>query len=104
MLHFGWFDIRTDLLVLLVSVLLIALQLVLCFRVKNVWLRLSPCLLWTTVSVILVILSFFLDDWDRFGFLFLALCSAILLCMCGIAWGIWAVVKRILRKKEGKEQ
>ena len=103
MLHFGWLDIRTDWFVLLVSVLLIVLQLLLCFRVKNLWLRLLPCFLGTVISVALVILSFFLEDWDRFGLLFLALCSAVLLCMCGLAWGIWAIVKWILRKSENKK-
>lgn len=94
MLHFGLFDIRTDVFVLLLSVILMLLQVLLCFKFKNRIIRLIPVCLTLMLTVIFVALGFIFDGWDALGFIFLAICSAVLLLCSGIGWGIWAIVRK----------
>ena len=98
MLHFGKLEIPTGLLVGCCMALLFAVQLFLCFRLEGRRIRWIPCILFAAVSVILVVVALFLSDWDRFGVFLLAGCSGLLLLGCGVAWGIWAIVKQISRK------
>ena len=94
MLHFGLFEIRTDMFVLLLSVLLLFVQLFLCFNVKKKWIRLLPVCLFFLLTVTFIVLSFVFEGWDSFGFFFLAICSIVLLFVCGISWCIWWLVNR----------
>lgn len=94
MLHFGAFDIRTDVFVLLLSVLWVLLQLLLCLKVKKKAVRLLPVYLALALTVVFAALGIIFDGWDALGFFFLAICSAILLADSGIGWGIYAIVRK----------
>ena len=94
MLHFGFLDIRTDIFVLLLSIILVLLQMFLCFKVKKKTIRLIPVYLTLVLTIVFTTLGFIFDGWDGFGFFFLAICSAVLLVCSGIGWGIWAIVKK----------
>lgn len=94
MLDFGIFEIRTDIFVLIVSVLCLLLQFFLCGKLKKTFVKLLPVILFSFIILIFLVLASVFDDWDRFGFLVLALCFAIPLAACGIGWGIWAIVKK----------
>lgn len=94
MLHFGAFDIRTDVFVLLLSVLWVLLQALLCLKVKKKHVRLLPVYLALALTVVFAALGIIFDGWDALGFLFLAICSAILLSDSGIGWGIYAIVRK----------
>ena len=94
MLHFGAFDIRTDVFVLLLSVLWVLLQALLCLKVKKKHVRLMPVYLTLALTVVFAALGMIFDGWDGFGFFFLAICSAILLADSGIGWGIYAIVRK----------
>ena len=99
MLHFGAFDIRTDLFILTLSATILLLQLILCFKIKTRWIRLSPVVLLAVLVAVFCVLGVFFDGWDRVGFLFLAVAAALLLLVCRAAWGIWAWLKRCRAKK-----
>lgn len=94
MLHFGAFDIRTDVFVLLLSVLWVLLQLLICLKVKKKHVRLMPVYLALALTVVFAALGIIFDGWDALGFFFLAICSAILLADSGIGWGIYAIVRK----------
>ena len=95
MLHFGFLDIRTDIFVLLLSIILVLLQMFLCFKVKKKTIRLIPVYLTLVLTIVFTTLGFIFDGWDGFGFFFLAICSAVLLAGSGVGWGVWAIVKKI---------
>lgn len=99
MLDFGAFEIRTDLFLLILSVILIALQLLLCCKARARWIRLLPVSVLGALVAALCVLGIFFDGWDRFGFFVLAFCAAELLVTCGIGWGIWAAINRRRAKK-----
>ena len=98
MLHFGLFDIRTDLFVLLVFIIEILLQAFLCFKAKKKIVRLLPVYLTLVLTVAFITLGLIFDGWDGFGFFVLAICSAVLLAGDGICWGIWAVFRKRTNK------
>ena len=95
MLHFGLFDIRTDVFILLVSIILVLLQVFLCFKVKKKSVRLMPVYLTLLLAVVFFVIGFILDGWDSVGFFFLSVCSMILLVCSGIGWGVWEIIKKL---------
>ena len=99
MLHLGLFDIRTDIFVLLLSVVVVLFQIFLCFKAKKKNVRLMPVYLSLVLTVVFVILGFIFDGWDSFGFFFLAVCSAVLLADSGIGWAVWSIIKKIKKDK-----
>ena len=102
MLDFWLFEIRTDIFVLTVSVVILLIQFLICFKVKQIWIRLLPLLLFLSLTVGFAAASFFLEDWDRFGMAVLALFSAFPLAACGVGFGIWRIVSRRKRDKDTK--
>ena len=102
MLDLGLFEIRTDIFVLTVAIVFLLIQLLLCFKVKQIWIRLLPLLVFFIFTVGFAVTSLFLEDWDRFGMAVLALFSAFRLAACGIGFGIWWIVSRGKRNKDTK--
>ena len=100
MLHFGFFDIRTDVFVLLAAIIFVLIQALLCFKVKKVIVRLIPAILSLAAIIVFAVLAFVFEGWDRLGYLLLAIFAAILLAVCGLGWGIWSITKLIRKKKE----
>mgnify|MGYP003294204991 CR=1 FL=1 len=94
MLHFGIFDIRTDIFVLITSIILLSVQVLLCYKAKNKTVRLIPVYLFSILTVLFMILAFLNDDWDRFGCLVLASFTAILVVICSIGWIIYLLTNR----------
>ena len=100
MIDLGIFEIKTEIFILILSVLTLALQLLLCFKVKKLFLRLLPVILFAAATAIFFVLIFMSEGWDSVGFLLLAICAAILLLFGGIGWGTWAVLKKTNRKEK----
>jgi phosphoglycerol transferase MdoB-like AlkP superfamily enzyme len=94
MLHFGIFDIRTDVFVLIISTILLLLQVLLCFKAKNKQIRLIPVYLFSSLTVIFLILAFIHNDWNRLGYLVLAALTAILIIVCCIGWLVYLLINR----------
>ena len=83
------------LLVVLSAFLVFPVQLLLCFRVRSRILRVLPPALLAVAETVLSILTFCVTDgWDSLGYLFFALVVAMMLLLCGIAGGIWALTRR----------
>jgi len=102
MLNLGLFEIRTDVFVLIVSALFFCGQLLLCFKVKNRFLRIIPIWILFVITVSLGITALFLDGWDALGFIFLGIFNTFLLFGCILAWIIWNFIKRFKIKRESK--
>ena len=70
MLDFGIFEIRTDIFLLIVSVIFLLLQIFLCLKVKNVVLRLLPTAFFavlTTVFAVMIFLVALDGEYGRFS-------------------------------------
>lgn len=93
-----WGDIELTTLTLIISVvILLPIQLLLCFKVKSRTIRLLPVIILSIFAVAFIVLTLSTPGWDGLGYIFLAIFAGFMIFMCGIGWGIWAIVNR--RKK-----
>ena len=89
------FKLDMPTLVILFSVMLtIIVQLLLCFKAKKTLLRLLPVVLLTIAAIVLYIIARNVGGWDAFGYLFFVILCFGLLVVCGICWGVWALVRK----------
>ena len=80
-------------------VVVLPIQLALCFKVKSKILRLLPVVVLSILAVAAAIAAATSIDWDALFYLICAVYLGIMLFICGIAWGIWALVVFIRKKK-----
>ena len=91
-------DIELTAFVLIFSiVLLLPVQLLLCFKVKSKAIRLLPVIVLSIPTIIFTVMSVAIAGWDSLGYIFLALFSGFMLLMCGMGWGIWAITRLVKR-------
>ena len=97
----GWIrDIEITTLIAVSSVLIVLpLQLLLCFKAQKLFIRLLPSIVLTATTVLLFILMRSVRDWSAIIFVIAFVFSGTLLVFSGIAWGAWAIVKLIKRKQ-----
>ena len=95
-------DIEVTTLIAFTSVLVVLpIQLLLCFKVKPIFLRLLPSILLTGTTILLFAMMAASRDWDAIGYAVLGVFSGVLLIFSGIGWGIWGLVALI--RKRNKE-
>ena len=70
------------------------IQLALCFKVKSKIVRLLPVIILFVLTVVATIATTTGIDWDALFYLICAVYLAIMLFVCGIAWGIWAIIRK----------
>lgn len=79
--------------VLLFSLILVFLQLFLCFRVRSLLARLAPVLLVLAGAAALVLAGLAFTGFERLGFFTLALLLVLPLAACGVSWLIWGLAQ-----------
>ena len=95
-------DVEVTTLIAISSVLVVLpIQLLLCFKVKPIFLRLLPSILLTGTTILLFAMMAASRDWDAIGYAVLGVFSGVLLIFSGIGWGIWGLVALI--RKRNKE-
>ncbi len=97
-LYFFKIDVPTFILIVSAIVFLTA-QLLLCFKVRCVWLRLIPAILSFVPTLVFFILMVTMQGWDAIGYMILMLMSATVLGVCALGWGIWVIALLIQRRK-----
>ncbi len=91
-------DIELTTVVLIFSVfILLPLQLLLCFKVKSIIIRLLPVTVLSISAVYFLVMSAVITGWDGVGYLFLSIFAGFMLFMCGVGWGIWGITKLLKR-------
>ena len=90
-------DIELTTFVLIFSIVVILpIQLLLCFKVRNKAIRLLPVVVLSIPTIIFAVMSVAMTGWDGLGYVFLAIFTGFMLLMCGIGWGIWWIINRKL--------
>ena len=92
----NWYlEIDLPTIVVLASVIAtLILQILLCFKVKKILIQLLPIVLLIVSTIVFSICSATINGWDGFGYLFFALLSFGLILVCGIGWGVWAIIRK----------
>ena len=80
-------------------VILLPVQLLLCFKVRRVWIRLLPALLCCVLILFFLVIAGFFSGFDSIGYVIFAIYAACMLVVCGLGWGIWAIAHMIRKKK-----
>jgi len=70
------------------------LQLLLCFKAKKIFIELLPIALFIVLTIVFSVCSATINGWDGLGYLFFALLSFGLILVCGIGWGVCAIVRK----------
>ena len=82
-------------IIVLISVIsTLILQLLLCFKVKKIFIKLLPIALLIVLTIIFSICSASINGWDGFSYLFFAFLSFGLILVCGVGWGVWAIIRK----------
>lgn len=81
----------------LVGLIIMALQLVLCFKAKKLIVKLLPSILLVAAVIVFYAMIFIIQDRAAIGFGILAVFAEVLLFFDVIAWVIWGIVKLIKR-------
>lgn len=76
------------------AIVTLILQLLLCFKAKKIFIKLIPMLLLFASTIVFAICSTIINGWDGLGYLFFALLSFGLVLVCGLGWGIWAIIRK----------
>lgn len=87
------FDYTTTFVLVSVIVVLL-LQLWLCYKAKRIFIKLIPVAVLTLSTITFVACTVCASGWDALGYVFFALLSFGLVAMCGIGWGIWAIIRK----------
>lgn len=93
----GEWHLEIDLptIVVLISVIsTLILQLLLCFKVKKIFIKLLPIVLLIVSTVVFSICSASINGWDGLGYLFFSLLSFGLILVCGLGWSVWAIIRK----------
>lgn len=82
----------TTFVLLFSLVLVLPLQLLLCFKVRSLPVRLIPALLFLAGAAVLFLTGLAFTGFERLVFILLALLLLLPLSACGAAWLIWALI------------
>ena len=85
----------TEVIIFVSVLIMIPIQLFLCFKVKNILLKLLPIITLLILIVSFFCMSQFAQGWDGLGYIILAMLAGILLIACLFAWIIWFIVNKI---------
>ena len=99
-------DINLAYILMIVSaVLILPVQLLLCFKVKSRIIRFIPVIALLIIAIIAIIRYANAIDWDGLGFVVVVMYEAFMLLMCGIGWGVWGiwVLVNAVKKKGNKK-
>ena len=80
-----------------VGLIVIAVQLVLCFKAKKLIIKLLPSILLVAAVIVFYAMIFIIQDRAAIGFGILAVFAEVLLFFDVIAWVIWGIIKLIKR-------
>ena len=82
------------------TILVIAIQLALCFKAKKLLIKLLPTILSAAAAIVFCILAFTARDWSALVYIVFAFFAGVMLISSGIAWGIGAILKMKKMQRE----
>ena len=83
------------LLLIFTFVVVLPLQAILCLKVKSKITRLLPVIILSVLTTAAVIAAAIGTGWDVIFYIVSAIYLGIMLAVCGVVWGIWAIIKVI---------
>ncbi len=76
------------------------IQLLLCFKVRWLIIRLIPTILLPLLGIACLIRALTISGWGSLGYLLLMIYIAFIWIIDGVAWGIWGMIKHIRKHRK----
>ncbi len=89
----------TTLIVVASALVVFIVQLLLCFKAGNGFVKVLPLLLFLATTITLIVMMYSNQGWDVIGYLLLGLLSGVLFLACVLAWIIWGISKACAKRK-----
>ena len=90
----------TTIVIILCAIFLLPLQLILCCKVKSLFLRLLPVTVLGAVGGWFFILSLCDSGLYGLGYAVLAIYAGLMLFGCTLGWGMWAMLRWCKKEKK----
>ena len=75
--------------------IVLPIQLMLCFKAKKLLMKYLPAAVLGAITITFYIMAITAKTWIALIYLIIAVFSGVSLIFCGIAWGIWSILKLI---------
>lgn len=85
----------------IICLVLLIIQLVLCFKAKKLVVKFIPAVILVIAGVVFILLMFSSSDWTALGYAICAIISGIFLISCAVGWAIW-LVSCLIKKKRAR--
>ena len=80
-------------------VALLPIQIFLCFKTTGRVIRILPVIILSMLTFRYYFMGIISSGWDTLGYMLIAFFTGSVLFLCGISWGVWAIIKYIKKKK-----
>ena len=74
-------------------IVILPIQILICFKAKSIFVRFIPIIVLAAAMLIWIILGIAVAGWDGLLYLFFAVYMLFMIFVCGIGWGVWALIK-----------
>ena len=91
--HIGSINL-TWLVIIVAVIVVLPVQIFLCFKVKSLILRLLPIILFITLILISVVMYFISTGWDGLIYILFGIYGVGLVLVSSVGWVIWKIVAR----------
>ena len=93
--NFNLLEMDENILYIGALVLVLLIQLFLCFKLENTFIKLVPTLLFLIATIAFFILTLLSQSWDALGYLLLAIFAGALLASSLVAWIIYLILNKL---------
>lgn len=94
-------DINFTVIILIFSaVAVLPFQIILCFKIKPLILRLMPVILFSLTAAVFALLSLTAQDVKALLCVFFTIYAVFLLFVCGVGWGLCALIRALKNVKK----
>ena len=87
----------------IICLVLLIIQLFLCFKAKKLVVKFIPVAILLIVAAVFVLLMLTASEWRALGYAIYAIFSGIFLIPCAIGWIIW-LISCFLKSKKSRER
>lgn len=95
-------EFRLIAIITVFSALVIFVQLLLCFKFKNKFIKLIPSAVITAFATVFYILGERTEGWDSLAYGILVIFCLILLLVCVVSWIIGEIIKKARKQNQQK--
>lgn len=83
----------TNIVIVFSLIVIFPTQIWICFKAKSIFTRFIPMIILSAAALMWIVLSFAVTGWDGLLYLFFVIYMLFMIFVCGLGWGVWALIK-----------